>query len=101
MISNSMFHVMTRLANHTSQDSFVQAITDWIILGFYTGFHKSEWCNDHPNDFAKITDPQWCMHATTLAGIAEDFSFATATGSCPSEIHQTADIHITFTTLCN
>ena len=40
------------------------------------------------------------MHATTLAVIAEDFSFVSATGSCHLDIHQTTDINITFTTLC-
>ena len=46
-----------------------------------------------------ITDPHWGTHTTTLVVIAEDFSFATTTSSHHLDIHQTADINITFTTL--
>ena len=99
MISNGMFHFMARLARRSSQDSFVHAITDWIILGAYTGFRKSEWCNDHPEMFEKITDPQWGSRTAALAVIAEDFSFATATGSRFYDIHLIANNDITFTTL--
>ncbi len=42
MISDGMFHFIARLAKCSSQDSFVRTITDWIILGAYTGFLKSE-----------------------------------------------------------
>ena len=38
MISNGMFHFIASLAKHSSQDSFVHTITDWIILGAYIGF---------------------------------------------------------------
>ena len=62
MISNGMFHFISKLAKHTAQDSFVHVITNWIILGAYTGYCKSEWCNNHPEDFAKSTDPQWGTH---------------------------------------
>ncbi len=42
MISDGMFHFIARLTKHSSQDSFVRAVTDWIILGAYKGFRKSE-----------------------------------------------------------
>ena len=58
MFSDGMFHLIAQLTKCASQDSFVQAITDWIILGSYTGFQKSEWCSNHPEDIATITDPQ-------------------------------------------
>ena len=87
MISDGMFHFIARLTKRASKDSFIRAVADWIILGAYTGFRKSEWCNGHPVDFEKITDPQWGTRATSLAIIAEDFSFATSTGSCLDDIN--------------
>ena len=47
MISDSMFHYLANLASCASEDSLVCLITDWIALGCYTGFHKSEWCSDN------------------------------------------------------
>lgn len=35
-----MFHFITHLATHTSRDPFVHAITNWIILEFYTRFQN-------------------------------------------------------------
>ncbi len=82
------------------QDSFVRAVTDWIILGAYTGYQKSKWCNNHPEKFERIIDPQWGSRAAALAVIAEDFSFMTATGSRHHDIHLIANNDITYTTLC-
>ena len=79
---------------------FVCAVIDWIILGTYMGLCKSEWCNDNPVDFKKITDPQWGTHTTSLAIIVDDFHFATATSSCFHDIHHIEDTDIIFTTLC-
>ena len=42
MIFNGMFHFIVQLEKCSSQDSLVHAVTDWIILGAYTGFQKSE-----------------------------------------------------------
>ncbi len=38
IISDGMFHFIAQLVKRSSQDSFVHAIADWIILGAYTGF---------------------------------------------------------------
>ena len=38
MVSNGMFHFITSLACRALRDSFVHAITNWIILGSYTRF---------------------------------------------------------------
>ena len=100
MISDGMFHFVARLAKHLSQDSFIHAITDWIILGAYTGFQKSEWCNNYPVDFERITNPQWGTCATSLAIIADKFRFTTATGSCFDNIRHIADTDIVFTIVC-
>ena len=29
------------------QDSFISALSDWMILGHYAGFRKSEWIQDN------------------------------------------------------
>ena len=100
MISDGMFHFIAQLAKHLSKDSFVCAVTDWIILGAYIGFRKSEWCHNHPVDFKKVTDPQWGTCATSLPIIVDDFCFATATGSCFHDIQHIVNTDIIFTTLC-
>ena len=57
MISDSMFHYIANLASCASEDSLVCAVTDWIALGCYTGFQKSEWCSDNHELYATIDDP--------------------------------------------
>ena len=100
ILSNGMFHFIAWLVKCSSQDSFVHPITDWIILGAYTGFQKSEWCNDHTENFKRIIDPQWGSHAAALAVISEDFSFATATSLSLHDIYLIANNDITSITLC-
>ena len=56
MISDSMLHYIAALSQQASKDSFVQAVVNWITLGCYTGFQKSEWCSDHHDSFATIDD---------------------------------------------
>jgi hypothetical protein len=90
MISNSMFHY---LASHASKDSLVRTITDWIALGCYTGFCKSEWC-------ATIDDHNWGDWPNALPIIPEDFSFTSVSGRCIHNVDTTPNEDITFTTLC-
>jgi hypothetical protein len=80
MISDSMFHHIANLASCTSEDSLVRPITDWIMLGCYTGFRKSEWCSDDHDNFTTISDPNWGDRPNALPVITEDFSFSSATG---------------------
>jgi hypothetical protein len=100
MISDSMFHYIANLASRASEDSLVRAITDWIVLGCYTGFRKSEWCSDNHELYATIDDPNWGDRPNALPAIAEDFSFATATGRRIHDVNATPDDDISFTTLC-
>jgi hypothetical protein len=100
MISNSMFHYIANLASRTAEDLLVRAVTDWIVLGCYTGFRKSEWCSNNQDTYTTIDDPNWGDHPNALSTIVEDFSFATATGSRIHDVHTTPDDIITFTTLC-
>ena len=100
MISDSMFHYIVNLASRASTDSLVSAITDWIVLGCYTGFRKSEWCCDHHELYPTIDDPNWGDRPNALPTIADDFSFTTATGRRIHDVDATPDTDITFTTLC-
>ncbi len=80
--------------------ALVCAVTDWIILGCYTGFQKSEWCSDNHDLYTTINDPNWGDQPNVLPTILEDFSFPTATGCCIHDVKATSDEDITFTTLC-
>jgi hypothetical protein len=95
-----MFHYIANLASRASEDSLVRAVTDWIVLGCYTGFRKSEWCSDNQDTYATIDDPNWGDHPNALPTIVEDFTFATATSRRVHDVHATPDGVITFTTLC-
>jgi len=49
---HEMIHdpMMSKIISHSQvapQDSLLAALCEWIFLGRYNGFHKSEWCNDH------------------------------------------------------
>jgi len=100
MISNSMFHYIADLASHDSEDSLVRAISNWIILGSYTGFRKSEWCSDHHDSFTTINDPNWGDHPTALPVIVGDFTFSSSTGCRVYNLSMFADTDVAFTNLC-
>jgi hypothetical protein len=100
MISDSMFHYITNLASRASEDSLIRAVTDWIALGWYAGFRKSEWCSDNHDLYATIDDPNWGDQPNALLIIAEDFSFASVTGHRAHDAHTAFDDNVTFTTLC-
>jgi hypothetical protein len=100
MISDSMFHYIANLTSCASADLLVRAITDWIALGCYTGFRKSEWCSDNHDRYATINDPNWGNRPTALPIIAEDFSFGMATGRRVHDTDMTPNNAITFATLC-
>ena len=99
MISNTMFHYIARLPSCTSKDFLVRAITDWIALGCYTGFRKSEWCSDNHNLYTTIDNLNWGDRPTVLPIIAEDFSFTSATGRHVHNINATPGDDITFMSL--
>jgi hypothetical protein len=95
-----MFHYLANLASRASKDSLVRAITDWIALGCYTSFRKSEWCSDNHNVYATIDDPNWGDRPNALPIISEEFSFTSISGRCIHIMDTTSDDNITFTTLC-
>ena len=57
MIHNIMY---THIIKHSSLiplDSLPSAMADWLFLGRYNAFLKSEWCNDHHFKYSRIEDP--------------------------------------------
>jgi ABC-type transport system substrate-binding protein len=100
MITDSMFHYIAKLASRSAKDSLTRAMVDWIVLGCYTGFRKSEWCSDHHDSFDTVDDPNWGDRPTSLPVITNDFSFATESGRRIPDLASSPDRSITFTTLC-
>ena len=80
VIHDAMFHHLLRTSSSHHRDSFHAAATDWSLLGRYTGFRKSEWCQDSPHTYARITDPLWGERPDSIALIAEDFVLKDAHG---------------------
>jgi hypothetical protein len=87
MISVSMFHYIANLALRASEDLLVCTVTNWIALGCYTGFSKSEWCSNNHDLYAIIDNPNWSDRPNALPIIAEDFSFASVTGRHIHNVH--------------
>ena len=61
MISDSMFHHIATLYKHTSQDLFIHAVIDWIILGCYT-------CSHHHDTFDTI-DARCCPSLLAISAL--------------------------------
>ena len=100
MVLDSIFHYLAHLYRHASMDSFIHVIIDWIILGCYVSFQKSEWCSDHPCTFAMIYNPNWGNQPKALPVIADNVSFALAAGRCIPNMYTHNDTAIMFTSLC-
>ena len=71
MISDAMMHWLKKHPKH-GQDSALSAIVDWLVLGRYTGFRKSEWCNTSQSTYDKIEN--W-PGQPALAFVSSDFTF--------------------------
>ena len=80
VIHDAMFHHLLRTSPSHHRDSLHAVATDWSLLGRYTGFRKSEWCQDSPHSYARITDPLWGDRPDSVALIAEDFILKDAHG---------------------
>ena len=72
MITDSMMRWLLRETSKHGKDSSFTAIVDWLILGRYTGYRKSEWCQDTQSSYARIED--W-PGRPSLAAILSDFTF--------------------------
>ena len=72
MLHDSMMIWMIKQAKHAPKDSSVPAIVNWTILGRYTGFRKSEWCQSTRTKYARIAE--W-IGTPAEALIGADFKF--------------------------
>ena len=67
-----MMHWLIHVDEGLSKDYEPATLLDWLILGKYTGFRKSEWCQSSMSTFEVITD--W-PRQPPLALIFSDFTF--------------------------
>jgi hypothetical protein len=102
-IHDTMFLHMLQSRDSHHIDSFHSVATDWSLLGRYTGFRKSEWCQDSPRSFSRITDPLWGDKPDSIAVIAEDFTLKDAAGivvpvtlATPPSLVHSADLRIRY-----
>jgi len=79
MIHDPMITEIITRTQTAPADSLTAAMGDWIFLGRYNGFRKSEWCNDHHTKFARIEDPLW-TGPDAVSFLLEDFSFFSPSG---------------------
>ena len=49
VIHDDMFHHLLQISSSHHMDSIHAVATDWSLLGRYTGFQMSEWCQDSPH----------------------------------------------------
>ena len=54
MITDGMMEWFIKQAEKAPLDSELRAIVDWIIVGRYTGFRSSEWCQETQKTYARI-----------------------------------------------
>ena len=79
MIHDPMMLKIIQHSQSATPDSHTAALCDWIFLGRYNGFRKSEWCNDQHTNYAKIEDPL-SSGPDAVSFIAKDFSFFSPEG---------------------
>ena len=72
MITDGMTRWLSRQAKSHHKDSDFSAIVDWVILGRYAGFRKSEWCQSTLDEYERINE--W-PGKPALAFIRSDFEF--------------------------
>lgn len=72
MISDAMVLWMIKHWKTKPKDSQARAILDWIILGRYTGFQWSKWCQTTQTKFERIEE--W-LGKDTKSFVAPDFEY--------------------------
>ena len=72
MITDGMMHWLLAESKRRHKDSDLAAIVDWLILGRYAGFRKSEWCQSSQTSFERIEE--W-PGQPPLAFIISDITF--------------------------
>ena len=96
-ISDLMFISIQREGQSAPQNSITAALSDWILLGRFTGHRKSEWSQDSKSSFATIPDHP---DNPARAFVASDFVFLSHTKSPITHNHLTksspASVEITW-----
>ena len=76
MITDEMMHFLRDQAKSASIDSLPRALFDWMVLGRYAGYRRSEWCQTTKTTYERLVD--W-PGKPAKAFIKEDFIFLTKT----------------------
>ena len=56
MITDGMMHWLLQEVSKRPQDNELSSIMDWVVLGRYTGFRKSEWCQSSQSTYESIKE---------------------------------------------
>ena len=56
MITDGMMRWLLNESKRRHEDNELAAIVDWLILGRYTGFRQSEWCQTSQSSFKRIEE---------------------------------------------
>jgi hypothetical protein len=79
MITDSMVSTMLKSTLLSAPTSLEASLLDWILLGRFTGFRRSEWCQDGPG--IEMTEPSVAQDVPQpRAFLADDFIFYDAAG---------------------
>ncbi len=90
MISDSMVATMLKLSHLSAPHSLEAALLDWILLGRFTGFRRSEWCQDKPG--IEMTSPNIAQETPEpKAFLASDFTFFDSQGN---RIYDMSPLHV-------
>ena len=76
MITDEMMHYMRKQIKDQPPDGLTKALFDWIVLGRYTGFRRSEWCQTTKTKYETLDE--W-PGQPAKAFIKTDFVFLTRT----------------------
>ena len=71
MIYDSMLEWLDSYCASLPRDSAERAALDWIKLGLYTGFHRSEWCQTTLSNYDRVEE---LAHKPARAIIASDLT---------------------------
>lgn len=73
-ITKTMILRWANLAQKAHQDSFAAALYNWMVLGHYAGFQKTEWMQDNV-DFKRSHDFARNIDGSVKAFTMSDFEF--------------------------
>ena len=90
MITDQMTHWLIREAKGLPLDHELRSLLDWVIVGRYTGFRKSEWCQSSQKKYEVILE--W-PGQPPLAIIATDIHYLGENEQRLSHTAKAGDVH--------